>query len=204
MRASIDTLVALLVIVVLGYVPMAHAFGPCLTSFPKDVSYIPELAECNGNAAIILHGSLINSFSVVVRACDNGDRDPCFKNADSCGTNYSSPFKVQMTIDAKIVKNGDSVPAKIHCLKEKGSSKVYRMVRRLTIKRVDPVLNPAKDVYKVCLSSRIRARNPVTILSTGKNRVSGFTGFNVSCNTQRYLGCDLDKALARICPLVNR
>ena len=70
--------------------------------------------------------------------------------------------------------------------------------------QIDDQKTETEDVYKVCLSSRIRARNPVTILSTGKIRLAGLTGFNASCDSQRYLGCDLDKALARICPLVNR
>jgi hypothetical protein len=179
----------------------ALAFGPCATTFPKEVSYIPELAQCGGKAAIILSGKLKNAFSVVVRACDNGDRDPCHKNADSCGTAQSSPFKVQKTIDARIMQGGEEVPAKIHCLKEKGTSSVYRMVRRLTIKRVDPVRNPRTDVFRICLPSRIRARNPVVITRTGAVVKAGGTGYNANCRTQHYLGCDLDEALKRICPV---
>ena len=179
----------------------AHAFGPCTRSFPDNVSYIPELNECGGKAAIILSGSLKNAFSVVVRACDNGDRDPCYKNADSCGTNYSSPFKVQQTIPATINREGKVSSATIHCLKEKGNSSVYRMVRRMTIKRVNPVRDTSKDVLKICLSSRIRAFNPVTIVSTGTPSGVGNTGYNAACATQKYLGCDLNAALNRTCPM---
>jgi hypothetical protein len=159
------------------------------------------LDQCDGKAAIILSQSLRNSFSVVLRACDNGDRDPCYKNADSCGTNASSPFKVQKTIQATINREGEIMPAKIFCLKERGDSNVYRMVRRMTIKRVNPVRNPTKDLFKICLSSRIRARNPVTIVSTGTISGVGNTGYNASCATQRYLGCDINAAVNRICPM---
>lgn len=179
----------------------AFAFGPCSRTFPKNVSYIPELEQCGGKAAIILSDSLRNSFSVVVRACDNGDRDPCHKNADSCGTNASSPFKVQKTIQATVNREGEILPAKIYCLKERGDSNVYRMVRRMTIKRVNPVRNPSKDVLKICLPSRIRARNPVTIVSTGKISGVGNTGYNAACATQKYLGCDINAAVNRICPM---
>jgi len=179
----------------------AFAFGPCARTFPKNVSYIPELEQCGGKAAIILSDSLRNSFSVVVRACDNGDRDPCHKNADSCGTNASSPFKVQKTIAATVNREGEILPAKIYCLKERGDSNVYRMVRRMTIKRVNPVRNPSKDVLKICLPSRIRARNPVTIVSTGAISGVGNTGYNAACATQKYLGCDINAAVNRICPM---
>jgi hypothetical protein len=125
----------------------AFAFGPCSRTFPKNVSYIPELEQCGGKAAIILSESLRNSFSVVVRACDNSDRDPCYKNVDSCGTNASSPFKAQKTIQATINREGEILPAKIFCLKERGDTNVYRMVRRMTIKRVNPVRNPTTDIF---------------------------------------------------------
>lgn len=196
---ALSTLVVLFACVILC-AQNAMAFGPCTPKFPKEVSYIPELAQCGGKAAIILSGRLRNSFSVVVRACDNGDRDPCYKNADSCGTNQSSPFKVQRSIFATVMSDGEEVPARIHCLKEKGTSTVYRMVRRLTIKRVNPVRNPSTDVLKICLPSRIRSRNPVTIVSTGAVIKAGNTGFNEACLTQRYLGCDLEAAISRICP----
>lgn len=181
--------------------PPAHAFGPCSRVFPENVSYIPELNECGGKAAIILSDKLKSAFSVVVRACDNGDRDPCHKNADSCGTNASSPFKVQKTIQATINREGVLYPATIHCLKERGDSSVYRMVRRMTIKRVNPVRDVSKDVLKICLPSRTRARNPITIVSTGRVSGVGNTGYNAACATQKYLGCDLNAALNRICPM---
>ena len=178
----------------------AFAFGPCDGTFPRGVSYEPALAECGGKAAIILSGKFLNSFSVVARACDNGDRDPCYKNDDSCGTNSSSPFKMQKTIEAVIQGSDSSVPAKIHCLKEAGDSKVFKMVRRITIKRRDPVLNPATDVFRLCLPSRTVARRPVTILSVGREKPATNFGYTPSCATQKYLGCNLDKAIERICP----
>jgi|GEM_PF-5331584 len=169
--------------------------------FPAGVSYLPSVSQCDGKAAIVLSADLKNSFSVVVRACDNGDRDPCYNylGERSCGTNASSPFKVQKTIDAIIERQGVQSSAKIHCLKETGSSKVYKMVRRLTIKRVNPVRNPSRDVYKICLPSRTRAFNDITIVSTGNEKLAGNTGFNAACLSQKYLGCDLDAAITRVC-----
>lgn len=189
------------IVSVLALVPgRVFAFGSCSKQFPADVSYVPSMAACGGDAAIVLSGDLKNSFSVVVRACDNGDRDPCYKSLNACATNSSSPFKVQKTIDAVIDRDGVQMSAKIHCLKEPGTSLVYKMVRRLTIKRVNPVRNPARDVYKICLPSRTRAKNPFTLVSTGSVTLAGNTGYNPSCVTQRYLGCDLNAALARVCP----
>lgn len=184
-----------------GLAQSAYAFGPCSRLFPDDVSYLPELNECGGKAAIILADTLKNSFSVVVRMCDNGDRDPCNKGLNSCGTNASSPFKVQKKIQAVINREGTLYPATIHCLKERGDSTVYRMVRRMTIKRVNPVRNTATDVLKICLPSRTRARNPVTIVSTGRVTRPGNTGYTPACDTQKYLGCDLNAALNKICPM---
>jgi hypothetical protein len=188
--------------IVVSFAPAnVFAFGPCAKKIPADVSYAPSLAQCGGKAAIVLSGELKNSFSVVVRACDNGDRDPCYSSITSCGTNASSPFKVQKTIDAVINRKGVEMSAKIHCLKEAGNSSVYRMVRRMTIKRVNPVRNPSKDVFKICLPSRTRVFNSFSVVSTGKVTLAGNTGFNQACLTQRYLGCNLDAVLDRICPM---
>lgn len=179
----------------------SFAFGPCSAAMPKEMSYYPRVRACGGTAGIVLSGSLLNSFSVVVRACDNGDRDPCYTNVNACATNASSPFKVQKIVNAVIKRDGQQVLAKIHCLKEPGDSKVYKMVRRLTIKRVNPVRNPLTDVLKICLPSRTRARNKIELVSTGSVTNAGNTGFNQACLTQKYLGCNLDLALQRVCPV---
>lgn len=188
-------------LIVLASAQSALAFGPCQRVMPQDVGYLPSVNACGGRAAIVLSGRYYNAFSVVLRACDNGDRDPCYKNLDSCGTNASSPFKVQTTLNAKVRRSpsGQTFQAKIHCLKETGSSKVYRLVRRLTIKRVNPVVNPSSDVLKICLSSRTLASNPVEIVSVGSARPAGNTGFNRNCLRQKYLGCNLDIIQNTIC-----
>ena len=177
----------------------SFAFGSCSQSMPKSMSYYPSLSQCGGNAGVILTDNLINSFSVVVRACDNGDRDPCFKNADSCGTNASSPYKVQKTVNATVNRDGKTIPAKIYCLHEPGTSLAYTAVRRITIKRVDPVSNPATDVLKICLPSRKAIRNPVKIVSTGRVAGVGNTGYSASCATQKYLGCNLAGTIQHLC-----
>ena len=197
---SLSLLSIAIVVFILG-ASDASAFGPCSRSFPKELSYYPTMSQCGGKAALIVTGRLKDSFSLVVRACDNGDRDPCFTSIHSCGTNASSPFKVQKTIEAIVDKDGEQVPAKIHCLKEPGTSQVYRMVRRITIKRVNPVRNPSTDVLRICLPSRTKVVNQLTIVSTGRVTNAGGTGYNSSCQTQRYLGCNIEEAIQRVCPM---
>ena len=178
----------------------AFAFGPCKNAWPTGVSYVPSLAQCGGKSAAIMYGNFINSFSVVVRACDNGDRDPCYKNINACATNASSPFKVQKTMPARIEVRGRVLPAKIFCFKEAGNSEIYKAVRRMTSKRVDPVRNPETDVFKLCLNSRTAVRNPVTLISVGKASGVGNTGYNAQCRTQQYLGCNIPAVIKKVCP----
>jgi len=175
----------------------ALAFGPCENKMPKEVSYFPALEECEGNAGVVLTGRFLKSFSVVVRDCNNNDRDPCHTSVKSCGTNQSSPFKVQRTLSALVSRKGKSMKAAIHCLKESGESEVYKLVRRMTIKLRDPVRGP-QDVAKICLSNRVKVSNPVEILSVSVAKEAGMTGFNSFCRTQQYLSCDY--SYKAICP----
>jgi len=175
------------------------AFGPCSAKMPAEVSYIPDLPQCSRKAAVIVTGKLRESFSIVVRGCDNGDRDPCHRKANECASNASSPFKVQKILNAVVLKGGKQVDAKIHCLKEKGSHAVYKMVRRITIKRVNPVVNVSTDVLKICLSSRTRTKNEVKVISSRSYRYTGNVGGSAVCSKQEYLSCDFAGVTKRLC-----
>jgi hypothetical protein len=48
----------------------------CVPDVPSSIRYRPAVAECNGNAAIILYDEYEDSFSVVVRDSQNRDRWP--------------------------------------------------------------------------------------------------------------------------------
>jgi hypothetical protein len=179
----------------------AFAFGPCMPYMPTGMSYLPSVPVCNGKAAIVLSGKYFNSFSAVVRDCNNNDRDPCHTNVGSCGTNASSPFKVQAKYEARIKEGKKTKRARINCLKEAGDSYVYRLVRRITVKLRNPARLPS-DIAKVCLKTRTKAVRPVEILSTwGGRSVLGLEGYTPACRTQGYLDCSL--AYADICPTYN-
>lgn len=176
---------------------VAHAFGPCTNAFPEGLSYSPSVEACDGKAAVILFGPLRNSFSAVVRDCNNNDRDPCHSGEKSCATNASSPFKAVKIVRGKVLRNDRQYDATIHCMRERGDSEVYKLVRRITVKKVNPV-RKSSDVLKVCLRTRTSPVRPVTIVSTTSFRIPGNTGFNNACSTQGYLNCSI--AYSDVCP----
>ncbi len=184
-------------IALLLFVPSAMAFGPCKSKMPVGISYLPEVEVCGGKAAIVLTGKYYGSFSAVVRDCNNNDRDPCHPGVGSCGTNQSSPFKVQKVVNAVVLDGGKTKRARIQCLKEKGDSEVYKLVRRTTIKLRNPIRSD-KDIVKICLRSRIKAVNDVQIVSTSTERPASNEGYNSACKTQGYLNCDY--SYQAICP----
>lgn len=192
MKSSLLFLVAILCLP-LG----AWAFGPCSNTYPAGVAYLPNPSECGGKAAIVLWGKYTNSFSAVARDCNNNDRDPCHTEANSCGTNQSSPFKAQKILSVKLRYSGRKYAGKVHCLKESGDSEVYKLVRRITIKVTNPVRSSA-DLLKLCLKSRTTATRKVKILSVQSVRVLPNYGWTSVCATQGYLNCPL--AYADICP----
>lgn len=177
----------------------SFAFGPCTNAFPDGVSYLPSVPACRGKAAIAVYGKFINTFSAVVRDCNNDDRDPCNKGPKSCGSNFSSPYKAQSIVNAKIQRAGSEriQSARLFCLKERGDSAIYKLVRRITIKLVDPVRKPS-DVAKICLKTRTSAVRPLTILETGAPRSIASTGYSAVCKSQPYLACSV--SYANICP----
>ena len=172
------------------------AFGPCQWRMPPDVSYVPTLDVCNGKAAVVVTGAYYNSFSIVARDCANGDRDPCHRHFGSCGTNYSSPFKVQKIVNAwvKRTKSEKLMKANIHCLKEAGTSLIYRlMVRRITIKLRNPVRKPS-DIVKLCIGNSKAMINPVAVSRVISARGLDNFGWAPVCRTQGYLDCPYHKS----------
>ena len=188
----------LALVFIIGFGSRASAFAPCSPFFPDGLGYIPSVSQCNGRAGIVVWGELKNAFSVVVRDCKNNDRDPCNKSDASCGSNFSSPFKAQSIIPVTIQRQGQNRvrQARLFCMKERGDSEVYKLVRRITIKKVNPVRRDS-DIARICLSTRTRAVRPLTIVSAGTPRSIAGTGFSPVCNSQPYLACDF--SYERIC-----
>jgi hypothetical protein len=97
----------------------------------SSVGYRPSLYECNGNAAVLLRGSLRNNYSVVVRTNGQGnDRDPL---NPGCGTNRCSPYKTQKRIELPDYQ--------VNCLGASGYSDYYVGVKRISIKFTAKVTN---------------------------------------------------------------
>lgn len=173
------------------------AFGPCSPVFPEGLSYLPAAEQCGGDAAVVVWGRYRRAFSVVVRDCNNNDRDPCNKSEASCASNDSSPFKANKILSARIMRKNKEIPARVFCLNEPGTSEVYKLVRRITIKLRNPVRSDA-DVAKICLRTRVNAVRAVEILSSALEQKVGKNGYSAVCEAQPYLNCSI--AYADICP----
>lgn len=196
-----STVIALIsVLSVFAYATSAFAFGPCQSRWPEEVSYHPIAKVCGGKAAVVVSGRYLNAFSIVARDCANGDRDPCHRGVGGCGTAYSSPFKVQKIVRAQVERDSDGklIEANIHCLKEAGTSAVYKLlVRRITIKVNNPVRSPA-DVLKLCLSDRAKIIHKMNMVKIRSQRVPFINyGWTPICSTQGYLNCPYQKS--RLC-----
>ena len=116
----------------------------------SDVGYRPSLFECNGNAAVLLRGTLRNNYSVVVRTIGQfNDRDP---NNPSCGSNRCSPFKTQKRIELPEYQ--------VNCLGDNGFSDYFTRVTRISIKFTALVTNPndSSQFEQYCLDDR---QNPL-------------------------------------------
>lgn len=117
----------------------------------SQVAYRPSLFECNGNAAVLLQGSLRNNYSVVLRA--NGqfnDRDPA---NPSCGTNRCSPYKTQKRIE---------LPAfQVNCLGDSGYSANIARANRISVKFTAAVTNASdpSQFQQYCLGDVTRDMN---------------------------------------------
>ena len=117
----------------------------CVAPIPE-IGYRPSAYECNGNAAILMRGSMRNAYSVVVRF--NGqynDRDP---HNPSCATNRCSPYKVQKRIE---------LPAyEVNCLGASGYSDYFKTVTRISVKFSAKVTNSRdpNQFQQYCLSNK--------------------------------------------------
>ncbi len=127
----------------------------CAGDVPSYVRYRPAVVECNGNAAAILSGRLLNAFSVVVRDTQNKDRWPeagsgyggCsfeVANAES-PPNSCSAFKAQ---DRFYIGGG---VAEIYCFGESGYSEIFADAARLTVKLTDDPNSSEDEIERFCL-----------------------------------------------------
>jgi hypothetical protein len=136
---------------IFGVASSSYALSPrtCNPKVPKTVKYRPvDTLNCGGKAAIYLSGNYFNSFSVVFKKVDHGDR-----LANDCPRADCSPFKAQKIIR----KNGQ----KIACFGAAGNSPVFKgydpdfgykaeyVVKWISIKRANS--GQIKDVDIYCL-----------------------------------------------------
>lgn len=126
----------------------------CANDVSRYAHYRPALAECGGNAAVILRGKYLDVYSVVVRDRENRDRWPtsnfggCTKfERDTLGLNKCSAFKVQETIKRGTGKN----KMKIHCLGASGYSSLFGDVVRITAKLSDTPNSNKDPLVRWCL-----------------------------------------------------
>ena len=127
----------------------------CVPDVPSSVRYRPAVAECNGNAAIILYDEYEDAFSVVVRDSQNRDRWP-ESGFNGCSLelatsdnppNRCSAFKVQESFP--LFPGGG---AKVNCLGASGYSELFADVTRLTIKITDDPFSSDDEIDRICLS----------------------------------------------------
>lgn len=132
-----------------------NRFAPCVCwpQVPKTVSYLPRARVCGNNAAIVLRGNLLRSFSVVMRDFENSDRVP----DPECDQNFCSVFKTQKTI-YRVLKG---VKERVSCLGAPGKSDLFKNAARITVK-VSDVPNPItglKDLRRYCIRSPLKKLN---------------------------------------------
>lgn len=134
-------------------------FQPCVCyqDVSKDVSYRPTYKGCGGNAAILTRGKYLNIFSVVVRDSENRDRWPV-SGFGGCGfavansespPNKCSAFKVQKTY----FEESDNTEQRVNCLGAKGTSSLFKDVRRMTAKLADVPGTNKDPLVRWCLKS---------------------------------------------------
>ncbi|MCC6953589.1 MAG: hypothetical protein IT290_05685 [Deltaproteobacteria bacterium] len=128
----------------------------CAPDVPSYVRYRPAVVECNGNAAAILSGPLLDAFSIVVRDTQNRDRWPAagsgfggcsFETADSESPPAAcSAFKVQQKFS---ILAGS---AKVYCFGASGYSEIFADAARMTVKLSDDPFSNNDDIARYCLA----------------------------------------------------
>lgn len=133
-------------------------FKPCICSnkVPKGIKFRPSLKECGGDAAAILSGAYVSSYSVVLRDSQNRDRFPpqgyngCTPAEVEKGLSKCSAFKCQKVIRTKsssVLKGAQQ----ICCFGEPGTSSILQGATRMTIKLQDIPNSSADPLVRVCL-----------------------------------------------------
>jgi hypothetical protein len=133
-------------------------FKPCVCwkNVSRFMKYRPALRECNGNAAIILSGKYLASFSAVVRDTNNRDRWPT-SGFNGCSYElassesppaYCSAFKTQETLVASSPQGNDH---RVLCLGASGYSKLFSKVSRVTLKLADVPNSTEDPIVRWCL-----------------------------------------------------
>ena len=144
-------------------------FAPCVCwqDVPRSIQYRPTDERCflssypgdqqNYVASIQLTGEFKNIFSVVVRDVENADRSPyepklCTREEFEAGERECSRWKVQL------IK--ETAKSSLHCLGASGFSKVFKRIRRMTIKVTDTVDETGqKDIRRFCLKGPAKTLN---------------------------------------------
>ena len=134
-------------------------FKPCIcaSKVPKTVKYRPSLKECGGDAAAILSGNFLNSYSVVLRDSQNRDRWPasgyngCSSAEVENGLSKCSAFKCQKIIKTNSSSAHDGAQ-QICCFGEAGTNPILEGATRLTIKLKDIPNSTADPLVRACLS----------------------------------------------------
>ncbi len=125
----------------------------CPRKVPREVLYRPSYDGCEGNAAVLMQGTYADSFSVVVRDSLNRDRFPLPGSSyGGCSASLAggdtpprecSAFKASKEYFTKINKKR----TRVVCFPEKGTSRIFRDVKRITIK----VTDSAESLRRFCL-----------------------------------------------------
>lgn len=127
----------------------------CPEDVPSSLRYRPALAECDGNAAILLDGPYLEAFSVVVRDSQNRDRWPA-SGFNGCSPELSNSESPPNRCSAFKVQRKFSTPdgtAMVHCFGASGYSVLFEDVVRATIKLSDDPNSSNDDIDRLCLVS---------------------------------------------------
>jgi len=127
----------------------------CPEDVPGSMRYRPALAECDGNAAILLDGQYLEAFSVVVRDSQNRDRWPA-SGFNGCSPELSNSESPPNRCSAFKVQRKFSTPdgsAMVHCFGASGYSVLFEDVVRATIKLTDDPNSSDDEIDRLCLVS---------------------------------------------------
>lgn len=143
----------------------SHRFKPCVCwqDVAREMRYRPAVAECGGNAAVVLRGKYLDIFSVVVRDDANRDRWPA-SGFNGCSPEVAtaksppascSAFKVQDRF--RVEEGGRTV--EVHCFGASGYSSLFKRVVRVTGKLGDDPKGTNDPLVRWCLRSPTRPLN---------------------------------------------